>query len=146
MIPSLLADAEKVMRTNQRLSATLRRLLDTRAASDRQRVARVISDIRNVATELAPQAPVESVGATVDEGVAIAAPFSPSPFAPVHWGIRRGRAFPPIELTALSRWSGSSRQFAKPRRQGRAGGFVLVLKEYEHVLPVLPLHLAKPLL
>jgi hypothetical protein len=76
MVPSLLADAEKVMRTNHRLSATLRRLLDTRAASDRQRVARVIAEIRSVASQLAPQAPVEGIGVMVDEGITIAAPFS----------------------------------------------------------------------
>lgn len=82
MVPSLLADAEKVMRTNQRLSATLRRLLDTRAAADRQRVARVIADIRNLAARLAHQAPLAEVGVMVDEGVSIATPFSRSFWTP----------------------------------------------------------------
>ena len=82
MVPSLLADAEKVLRTNQRLSATLRRLLDTRAASDRQRVARVLADIRNLATQLAPRAPFEGVVVMVDEGVDIATPFSRTFWAP----------------------------------------------------------------
>lgn len=82
MIPSLLADAEKVMRTNQRLSASLRRLLDTRAMSDRQRVARVIAEIRTLAAQLSQTAPVRDVGVIVDEGVEIAAPFSRTFWAP----------------------------------------------------------------
>lgn len=82
MVPSLLADAEKVMRTNQRLSATLRRLLDTRTASDRQRLARVIAEIRSLAARLADRAPVGDVGVVVDEGVEIAAPFSRTFWSP----------------------------------------------------------------
>ena len=49
MVPLLLAEAEKVMRTNQRLSATLRRLLDSRSAADRQRLAQLLAEIRSLA-------------------------------------------------------------------------------------------------
>jgi hypothetical protein len=83
MVPALLAEAEKVMRTNQRLSATLRRLLDIRGASDRQRVAQVIAEIRALAAKLADNAPVAQVGTLVDEGVTIALPFSRTFWSPV---------------------------------------------------------------
>lgn len=52
MVPSLLAEAEKVMRTTARLSTTLRRLLDARAAADRMRLANVLSEIRQAALRL----------------------------------------------------------------------------------------------
>jgi len=52
MVPRLLAEAEKVMRTTGRLSATLRRLLDTRASEHRVRLANVIGDIRDAAMKL----------------------------------------------------------------------------------------------
>ena len=45
MVPLLLAEAEQVMRTNQRLSATLRRLLDVRAQRDRQRVGQLCGEV-----------------------------------------------------------------------------------------------------
>ncbi len=53
MIPALLAEAEKVMRTTARLSATLRRLLDARAAAHRVRLANVLREIRQAALKLA---------------------------------------------------------------------------------------------
>ena len=49
MVPALLAEADKVMRTTARLSATLRRLLDARAAAHRMRLATVLRDIRQAA-------------------------------------------------------------------------------------------------
>jgi hypothetical protein len=76
MVPSLLAEAEKVMRTNQRLSATLRRLLDTRAMSDRKRLAQLIGEIRVLAVRAATDPPVGSVGVTIDVGVSVALSFS----------------------------------------------------------------------
>ena len=82
MVPSLLAEAEKVMRTNQRLSSTLRRLLDMRAASDRQRVARVIGEIRTLAAQIAEQAPLDEVGIRVDGRIEIATPFSRTFWSP----------------------------------------------------------------
>ncbi len=53
MVPALLAEAEKVMRTTARLSATLRRLLDARAAAHRVRLAHVLREIRQAALKLA---------------------------------------------------------------------------------------------
>lgn len=89
MVPGLLAEAEKVMRTNQRLSATLRRLLDLRAASDRQHLSQLLGQIRQLATTLAASPPLDSLGLSVDVGVRISTPFSrtfwcpPAEFAPV---------------------------------------------------------------
>lgn len=58
MVPSLLAEADKVMRTTARLSATLRRLLDSRAAAHRARLAQVLADIRKLAMQLRESTPV----------------------------------------------------------------------------------------
>lgn len=70
MVPFLIADAEKVMRTNQRLSASLRRLLDTRTASDLRRVGQVLHEIRRVAGLLADDPPLD-LGLLIDVGVQI---------------------------------------------------------------------------
>lgn len=76
MVPSLLAEAEKVMRTNQRLSATLRRLLDARAQQDRQRVGQLCRDILGWAACLATDPPRGTVGLTVETKVPMASPFA----------------------------------------------------------------------
>ena len=81
MVPSLLADAQKVMKTNQRLSATLRRLLDSRSVSDRRRLAQVIAEIRAFAVKVAENPP-ENIGLSVDVGIQIASPFSKTFWAP----------------------------------------------------------------
>lgn len=76
MVPLLLAEAEKVMRTNQRLSATLRRLLDVKAYRDRQRVATLLREIMGLAASLAQQPPEDSVGVDVETKIEIASPFA----------------------------------------------------------------------
>jgi hypothetical protein len=78
MIPSLLAEAEKVMRTNQRLSATLRRLLDSRAASERRRLSQLLAEIRRLALRLAPEAPQEGIGLEVETAAGVASPMNRS--------------------------------------------------------------------
>jgi hypothetical protein len=75
-VPVLLAEAEKVMRTNQRLSATLRRLLDIRAARERQRVAQLLREIRGLAAFLSSSPPRDEVTFEVDTEVEITSPFS----------------------------------------------------------------------
>jgi hypothetical protein len=75
MVPSLLAEAEKVMRTNQRLTTTLRRLLDARSASERKRLALLLQEIRRLAATLSANPPA-TVGTEVDIGIAISSPFS----------------------------------------------------------------------
>ena len=59
MVPLLLAEAEQVMRTNQRLSATLRRLLDVRTTPERQRVSELLQNIRSLAVSLSANPPKE---------------------------------------------------------------------------------------
>ena len=57
MTPLLQAEADKVMRTNQRLSSVLRRLLDTRSHAERQRTTAVLHDIKRLAASLANNPP-----------------------------------------------------------------------------------------
>lgn len=78
MVPLLLAEAEKVMRTNQRLSATLRRLLDSRSASDRQRLAQLLTEIRSLAAARADSPPDETLGVEIDIGISFSLPLSRS--------------------------------------------------------------------
>jgi len=51
MMPALTAEAEQVMQTNQRLSASIRRLLDGRVADERRKVALTIDEILNLARQ-----------------------------------------------------------------------------------------------
>jgi len=76
MVPLLLAEAEKVMRTNQRLSATLRRLLDARATRERQRVAQLLAEIRGSFAELAASPPTDAIFVEVETNAEIGSPFS----------------------------------------------------------------------
>jgi len=78
MVPSLLAEAQKVMRTNQRLSSTLRRLLDMRAYRDRRRVAQVLQEIVGLAVSVADDPPDDRVGVEVETKIGIASPLARS--------------------------------------------------------------------
>lgn len=88
MVPMLLDEAEKVMRTNQRLSSTLRRLLDRRAYQDRQRVAGLLREIKQLAASQGDTIEV-GVGIEVDTNVEISSPMTrafwsePQRFAPI---------------------------------------------------------------
>lgn len=75
MIPLLLAEAEKVMRTSQRLSTTLRRILDTRSHNERQHVAKTLGEIRSLAASLADNPPTD-VGINVATSPDIQCPFA----------------------------------------------------------------------
>lgn len=75
MITLLQSEAEKVMRTNQRLSATLRRLLDGRAHAERQRIAQLLRDIQGEATRLAGAEAAQQLGLSLDVELAIESPF-----------------------------------------------------------------------
>jgi len=76
MVPSLLAEAEKVMRTTARLSGTLRRLLDARAAAHRVRLANVLRDIRHHALRLRGAIECESIQIFVDVEAEIGSPMA----------------------------------------------------------------------
>ncbi len=75
MVTLLQNEAEKVMRTNQRLSATLRRLLDARAFAERQRVARLLQDIQSLVVAYRGDSRDKTPGATLDLATAIDSPF-----------------------------------------------------------------------
>lgn len=74
MVPSLLAEADKVMRTTARLSATLRRLLDSQSAEHRMRLASVLSDIRKAALQLADEPPAR-ISMEIDTDADVQAPL-----------------------------------------------------------------------
>ncbi|MGI9303128.1 MAG: DUF3375 family protein, partial [Gammaproteobacteria bacterium] len=57
MMPRLTAEADQVMRTVQRLSASIRRFLDAREAGERQQVSKLISEIRQLAGRCADEPP-----------------------------------------------------------------------------------------
>lgn len=76
MIPSLLTEAEKVMRTSQRLSTTLRRLLDTRASQERLQVARLLRDIRGLAASMANDPPCQAVALELETKIEMNSPLT----------------------------------------------------------------------
>jgi hypothetical protein len=78
MIPSLLTEAEKVMRTSQRLSATLRRLLDARASQERQRVAELLREIRGLAALVTDDPPREAVALELESKIELSSPLTRS--------------------------------------------------------------------
>jgi hypothetical protein len=92
MVPLLLAEAEKVMRTNQRLSATLRRLLDVRTRREREKVAGLCGDILGLAAALAARPPRATIGVDLETKVDIV-----SPFARTFWSESQHH-FPAIDL------------------------------------------------
>lgn len=75
MITLLQNEAEKVMRTNQRLSATLRRLLDVRAHAERQRIAKLLQEIQVLAADYAGAPDSSEIGVCLDLEMAIDMPF-----------------------------------------------------------------------
>jgi hypothetical protein len=76
MVPTLLAEAEKVMRTTQRLSATLRRLLEPRSSRQNQRLAQLCGEILGLAASLADDPPRSAVGLDVDLRIPLTSPFA----------------------------------------------------------------------
>ena len=75
MVNLLQNEAEKVMRTNQRLSATLRRLLDARAYAERQRVSQLLREIQSLAISFGGQSSDESTGVSLELSTAMETPF-----------------------------------------------------------------------
>ena len=78
MIPMLVAEAEKVMRTNQRLSAMLRRLLDVQSYRERRRVASLLCEIRGLAASMAASPPRGRVAISVETKPAVSSPVTRS--------------------------------------------------------------------
>jgi hypothetical protein len=75
MVPALLAEADKVMKTTARLSATLRRLLDAQAAEHRVRLASVLRDIRQAVLQLKGDVPSTATLSVVGD-CQLASPFA----------------------------------------------------------------------
>lgn len=112
MVTVLQNEAEKVMRTNQRLSATLRRLLDLKTHAESQRVGELLQEIRGQAVALAGSPETADVGLSLD-----LAPTIESPFRRTFWN--EPPRFDTIDLTgfepnATERLS-AFRQFAEMR-------------------------------
>jgi hypothetical protein len=82
MVPALLAEADKVMRTTARLSSTLRRLLDARAAADRVRLASVLRDIRKAAMQLGGAPEDAKIQLEVDAEVELGSPMARTFWSP----------------------------------------------------------------
>ncbi len=70
MVPALLAEADKVMRTTARLSSSLRRLLDAQATEHRIRLASVLRDIKQAALQLKDSPPDIQLSLTADADIA----------------------------------------------------------------------------
>lgn len=77
MVPALLAEADKVMKTTARLSATLRRLLDAQATAHRVRLASVLREIRQAALQLKGDVPPAATLSVVGD-CEIGSPFARS--------------------------------------------------------------------
>ena len=82
MVPSLLAEADNVLRQTGRLSQTLRRLLDDQSVGHRKRTAEVLRDIRMLASRLkhhreaSGQSPPKVIGLNVETTIGVASPFT----------------------------------------------------------------------
>jgi len=86
MVPSLLAEADNVLRQTGRLSQTLRRLLDEQTVGQRQRTAEVLRDVRILAARLKHHSEENAqasrsdvgldIGLNVQTTIGVASPFT----------------------------------------------------------------------
>lgn len=86
MVPSLLAEAENVLRQTGRFSQTLRRLLDEQTVGHRQRTAEILRDLRTLAarwkhhceeTAQLPRIDTDlEIGLNVQTTIGVASPFT----------------------------------------------------------------------
>lgn len=94
MVTLLQSEAEKVMRTNHRLSATLRRLLDLQTRAENQRVAEVLASIRAHAAALGGTDRTAGIEMELDLTLAIE-----SPVRRTFWS--EGPRFEAVDLTGF---------------------------------------------
>ncbi len=73
MVPTLIAEAEKILRTTQHLSLTLRKLLDSRSTRHHQQLTQVLRDILGAAARSADNPPTD-VGLDVEVEIEIQCP------------------------------------------------------------------------
>lgn len=77
LMPLLTAEAEQVMQTSQRLSASIRRFLDGKLADDRRQVGVIIEEILTLARKNRDKPPVEEdVEIAIDGGLKVFSPWS----------------------------------------------------------------------
>lgn len=74
MIPSLLQEAERVMRTTARLSSVLKKLLDSKHTKHRLRVASILGDIKSLALQMRAMPP-EQLGIVLEAETDLHAPM-----------------------------------------------------------------------
>lgn len=74
MVPTLIAEAEKILRTTQNLSRTLRRLLDSRSTQHHQQLSQVLRDILGAATNLS-ETPPSTIGLDIEVELEIQCPM-----------------------------------------------------------------------
>ncbi|MBM3964225.1 MAG: DUF3375 family protein [Planctomycetes bacterium] len=96
MVPCLLAEADKVMRTTARLSSCLRRLLDSKTEAHRTRLTQVLADIRNTAL-LLRESPPEAISISIEAEASVQSPLS-RPF----WAPQAGFDSMPNESQAIA--------------------------------------------
>ncbi len=82
MVSHLAEEAEKVLRTTRRLSSTLRRLLDVRSSTSRQRITAVLRDLKAAAQQLAENPPSDEVGLRIEVQHGLMNPFERSFWTP----------------------------------------------------------------
>jgi hypothetical protein len=81
MVRGLLDEAEKVLQTTRRLSASLRRLLDTRTQHERRRASELLRQIRVLAAAMSADPP-RRIGIDIDDAIEISAPMSRTNWSP----------------------------------------------------------------
>ena len=75
MVRGLLDEAEKVLQTTRRLSASLRRLLDTRTHHERKRVSELLRQVRVLAASMSEDPP-RQIGFEIEAAIDISTPWS----------------------------------------------------------------------
>lgn len=113
MVPSLLAEAEKVMKTTARLSSTLRRLLDAHSAEHRMRLASVLQSIKQTALKLRESAPFTDVACKVYADMEIGSPLARKFWTPN--AVFESEA-PEVHVVDLGKAKEISEAYAKLRR------------------------------
>jgi len=91
MIPSLLREATSVMRTEQRLSGALRRLVEGQSREENQRLCEILAEIRTAATQISETDSAQGIEISVE-----ALPKLASPLSRTFW--RPSEEFEPVDM------------------------------------------------
>ncbi len=105
MVKSLLQEADKVLKTNGRLSTSLRKLLDLNTAEDRRMTAELLRDIKQLGCSLRDELPgAQFTGVKVQATTGVASALSRTFWtAPQSFDIRPGEHVIDLERTAGQR-------------------------------------------